>query len=705
MKILIKIIDSIIEFIERIEYRGLELDQSDIDKKILKTYSVNDIEVLTDTGFKNVSQFYVTQPYDIWRIDLDNGLYLECADNHRVFLAGMREVFVKDLGIADEIMTMYGPAKVINISKTDIKLSMSDLTIADNNHRYWTGGILSHNTVSAAIAILHYIIFNNDKTVMIVANKSSTVIEIVDKIKGIYMQLPFFIKPGVINWNQRSIVFETCRLKTEARTKEPAIGFTIDFLYLDEFAHIPRNIIEPYYKAVYPTVAAVNNSKIIITSTPNGFNLFHKLLIGSEAPVGSKIKNSFKSMRVYWWQVPARNVTYIKLNQALMDNYGINENIVLSECYDKGWDSNLHWDYENNRWVITVNNINCTPEEVRAIRPFDININEMSEISTWKEDAIRDIGSEEAFNQEFGLQFIAGSKLLFNEEFLKTMAERAQDYRWVDFPQLSRCRKEVNELIWTEDEQLFVPSQIKNYSCVVSIDCSEGLGQDYSVINIFRCVRVDDLTEVRKSLHEFFRLEQIGIYRSNTTSISELAEILYVILFEILNPERTRAVLEYNTYGGELLAKMPHIFDGVNDYGTYIWQKYKHRVDAERPKIGLKVTSDKRIMVEDYIKRMKNRQIVVTERNNVVEISTFVKDVTPHGNIKFEAESGNDDAAMTVVDICTIFETTQWKDMCEVVYEDLSIQEQIQIDTALGLYEGPQIDYNGLLSARRRAGL
>ena len=165
-------------------------------------------------------------------------------------------------------------------------------------------------TINTAITILHFLTFNNDKNAMIVANIAATTIEIVDKIKSIYSLLPFFLKIGIKNWNQRSIVFENgCRIKTAARSKTPAIGFTIDLLYMDEFAHIPSNILEPYYTAAYPTVSALKNSKIIITSTPNGMNLFYKLLTAAERPDGDPLKNNYKALRVYWYQVPGRFVT------------------------------------------------------------------------------------------------------------------------------------------------------------------------------------------------------------------------------------------------------------------------------------------------------------------------------------------------------------------------------------------------------------
>src|SRR5690606_12618238 len=89
-----------------------------------------------------------------------------------------------------------------------------------------------------------------------------------------------------------------CKIKTTATTKTAAIGNTVDLLYLDEFAHVPSNIAEDFYRSIYPTVSAIKNSKIIITSTPNGYNLFWKILNGAERPLGDKEKNTFASKRV-----------------------------------------------------------------------------------------------------------------------------------------------------------------------------------------------------------------------------------------------------------------------------------------------------------------------------------------------------------------------------------------------------------------------
>jgi len=293
-------------------------------------------------------------------------------------------------------------------------------------------------TVNTAITILHFLLFNNDKNAMIVANVAATTIEIVDKIKSIYVLLPFFLKAGIKNWNQRSIVFDNgCRIKTAARSKTPAIGFTIDLLYMDEFAHIPSNIIEPYYTAAYPTVSAIQNSKIIITSTPNGMNLFYKLLTAAERPEGDPLKNNYKAMRVYWYQVPGRFVTYIRINHHNLYEYGLIKEDIFNLC-NENWSDvtklEMKYNMDTMKDIIHVyNNEKCTDEDVKKMTFMDKNGHEVpilaiSEITTWKEEAIKDIGGEDAFNQEYGLRFVNATRSLLSESLIDQLLNNKKNY-------------------------------------------------------------------------------------------------------------------------------------------------------------------------------------------------------------------------------------------------------------------------------------
>lgn len=158
-------------------------------------------------------------------------------------------------------------------------------------------------SITSAIILVWYLLFNHDKNAMILANVGSTAEELMDKIKSIVKGLPWFLKPGIIVNNVMSMRFDNgCRAIAKTTTKTSAIGFTIHFLYMDEFAHIHPNFIESFFRSTYPTVSSSNVSRIIITSTPNGMNKFYEIYQGA-----LRGENSFNPIRVDWWQVPGRD--------------------------------------------------------------------------------------------------------------------------------------------------------------------------------------------------------------------------------------------------------------------------------------------------------------------------------------------------------------------------------------------------------------
>jgi len=574
-------------------------------------------------------------------------------------------------------------------------------------------------TISASIFMLHTILFSNDKNIMIVANKGDTAVEIVDKIKSIYSLLPFFLKPGIKTWNQKSLTFENgCRIKTSARSKTPAIGFTIDVLYLDEFAHIPSNIIEPYYTAAYPTVSAVQNSKIIITSTPNGMNLFHKLLTDAERPDGDPLKNNYKAMRVYWHQVPGRFVTYLRLNDHRLYEHGVTKEQIFSgirENYPENiTKTHMGFNSDFQKDIISVfNNERCTDEDVKNLtfidsKGFEVPLRAIGEMTTWKEEAVKDIGGEDAFNQEYGLRFINSSKSLLNEAIIDSLLNNKKNYKFEEiFEFENKLRFSYKDLRWIDDDDIFIPMNRKSEKIILSVDIAEGLGQDYSIINIFKISKKDmDTIESQrlayKSVTDFFRLEQIGLYRSNLVSVKQLSELLYILAFEYLNPDNVKIVLELNNYGNTLLAELPHVFDGNNQYGSSIFFRYKHRADATEEKVGLKVGENKNMMVKDYQDLMISKGFSINNEETVREITTFVKHTTTAGNTRYAADVGHDDCVMTIVNATSAFVKNDFKEMVEdTLQKDPSFKIYVE-DCLKNLEFTETVDYTQLLNVRRK---
>ncbi|NDF17526.1 MAG: hypothetical protein EB079_06130 [Verrucomicrobia bacterium] len=194
--------------------------------------------------------------------------------------------------------------------------------------------------------------------------------------------------------------------------------------------------------------------------------------------------------------------------------------------------------------------------------------------------------------------------------------------------------------------------------------------KDYSVINIFKVgVKPTDLIELQKAKYEsivdFFRLEQIGIYRSNIISIKQVAELLYLLAFEFFNPENVKIVLELNNYGNTLLAEMPHVFEGNNDYGSSIFMRYKHRIDSNEEKVGLKVGENKNILVKDYQDLMLSKSFYINNEDTIREITTFVKHTTTAGNTRYAADHGHDDCVMTIVNSTSVFKKPEFREIVD----------------------------------------
>jgi hypothetical protein len=718
-RILIKFIYFLIEIIEKIEFRERDLDEEDVSKKILNTISNLNFKVLSDSGFVDCTDIHITQPYRVYFVSLENGYFLEAADNHILFDKDFEEIFVKDLKIGDFVHTDCGLIAVKTVKRMNRKQSMFDLSIDHPEHRFFTNGILSHNTINAAITMLHFITFNNDKNIMIVANIRGTTIEIIDKIKNIYVQLPFFLKSGIKNWNQQSIIFENgCRIKSSARSKTPAIGFTIDFLYLDEFAHIPSNIIEPYYTAAFPTVSAIENSKIIITSTPNGMNLFYKLLTNAERPEGDPLKNNYKAMRVYWYQVPGRFVTYFRLNNHRLYENGLTKEEVFNQVIEEFSEITkveMKFIPDLTKDVIYIyNNENCSDIDVKKfiVRKEDreISIHSIAEVTTWKEEAIKDIGGEDAFNQEYGLRFINATRSLLNENIIEHLLNNKKPFIYRDIEELDKKLKfSYGDLKWIDDEDVFLPEQRKSVKGTISIDISEGLGQDYSIINIFKIrEKSDDVIESQKfkytHLADFFCLEQIGIYRCNYASVKQLAEIFYLLAFEYFDYENFKVVLELNNYGNEFLAHLPHVFEGKNNYGSSIFFRYKHRADSPEEKVGLKVGENKNMLVKDYQEAMEKKNFIVTNEDNIREITTFVKHITSAGNIRYAADIGHDDTVMSLVNAASVFSKFDFREMVDDYANSIVSKEKLTYwNQILKQVEYTEItDYQSILDVNRK---
>lgn len=436
-------------------------------------------------------------------------------------------------------------------------------------------------SVTAAIFIAWFLIFQTEKNVLTVANIATTTKEVMDKIKSVLEHLPFFLKPGCVSNNVMSMRFDNgCRLIGRTTTKNTGIGFTVHLLYIDEFAHINPSYLNFFYRAIYPTISAsTSKSKIIITSTPNGMNKFYDIYM--DALNG---KNQYTALRVDWWQVPGRD------------------------------------------------------EE-------------------WKRRTISDLGSEEDFNQEYGLQFFSSDVLLLSSKTLKKIFKLRLPYvtpTWAEEPNvlslLEGFTVHPNFAKLTVEEIKLDP-----HMYVFSVDTADGLNRDYSIINIFKFVALpikmlELVKEFIKNETDIFALVQVGAFRTNMKDINQYCNALSHLIYKVFNPEKVRLLVELNHKGEYIMDK---IMQNENYWsGMLIFSKHTEAAQAWKP--GLKLNVNNKIKFCERFKYLTAvNKILPNEFKTIHELGSFGR--TRNGT--YRGQSGNDDLAMTCVNTAAFFES------------------------------------------------
>lgn len=157
-------------------------------------------------------------------------------------------------------------------------------------------------TTTSAIYLLWYILFNFDKNSLVIADVRKHAVEILDKTKKIFYEIPYFLKPGVYKWNEGEIVMDNgCRIMASATTVTAAISYTFHEILWDEAAHLKPAFMEKFYNNLFPTITAAK-AKFMITSTQGGYNLFYRLYKAAEAG-----DNEYKAFKTDWYEVPEWN--------------------------------------------------------------------------------------------------------------------------------------------------------------------------------------------------------------------------------------------------------------------------------------------------------------------------------------------------------------------------------------------------------------
>ena len=141
-----------------IEHLGNTVNKlhNQVNRKFIDTHSdYSEWEIETDQGWSDITSVGKTIEYEVWEIITESGKSLKCADNHIVFDDSFSEIFVKDLNKdsrPDKIWVKGNDGKptlelVVSVKNLGYTEHMYDVQVVDENHRYYTNDILSHNSI------------------------------------------------------------------------------------------------------------------------------------------------------------------------------------------------------------------------------------------------------------------------------------------------------------------------------------------------------------------------------------------------------------------------------------------------------------------------------------------------------------------------------------------------------------------------------
>lgn len=477
-----------------------------------------------------------------------------------------------------------------------------------NNFSIFLSCRQSGKSTTTAIYCLWVILFNTDKTGLVLSKSGPAGEDLIKKIKDMYLYLPYHLKIGTVKWNQGEISFDNnSSISTEAFSPTAGLGKTINFLILDEFAWCPPNDVELFYNNIIPTVTTISDANVCIMSTQNGFNKFYKLWKGAVEKT-----NIYAPFKVDWDQVP-------------------------------------QWNKEKKVW------------EKRT--------------EAWKKKMVGVLGSEEAFQYQYGTMFSASDHCLVSRECLSKIRDNAvlwenrrEEFEATGF---NLFLQHPDMLFWRPD---FDFNELRTGYFALCDDLAEGAGQDFTPFNIFQLVEKDVW-------------KHVGRWYSNTVDLESAALEFWLLVGQLFNTEHCIWSLEWNTYGAlfyrilsylnepDYEEKFSYRFNIVGEgieLGNFVMYKktsIDEQIVGKKSKHtsnfipGIKFTSGNKGTYCSLLKmKFEKEQIDTTDLITIGELENFED---KNGNGSYKASFGHDDSIMTFVQIPALEQTAKYKEWLE----------------------------------------
>ena len=493
--------------------------------------------------------------------DEENEEYQKCYDDALYYVSNYCR-FMTDKGMETVELREF-QEKVIKTVTDEVYLEDIEDAGPKNRNVIWMAARQSGKTTTVSAFLSWMLIFHAYRNILVVANKEDTAIEIVDKITKIFKGLPYFLKPGCINFGKTGLSLENgSRILSSATTNTASIGFTIHCILLDEFAHIPDNIVNNFWRSVYPTLSSSKVSQCIITSTPNGTtNKFYE--IWSKA---MEKKNSFIPIRTDYWEVPS---------------------------HDDAWAAQMRADFGDEEFA----------------QEFELQFNVNSKMLLKANDLqfINRIAKEYVYKEIYvDNQYLKDENITWHPDFdPNEISEKDKFVFLIDLAEgTAEQEKKFKNKKQTPDSNTIqilkiVPNSISNLKKYANKSCK---------------------------LEDAFRYVQVGRFECNTDDEEYCALVCAALAYDLMKDDErdcVRVMVEMNFNGKSFLQKMqthPKYYDGT------ILRTYHTKPvpgEKQRKRLGFKTTANKEHYCLKGSKLIGMRRIVPTDKLTLTQMQSF----------------------------------------------------------------------------------
>ena len=161
-------------------------------------------------------------------------------------------------------------------------------------------------TATLSVDMMHDMIFHKDIRVGFTSYTQTNVDDVRERIGFIYENLPNWMKPPALMFNQKKIVFKhKSSIQFQVTSKKTFRGKSLTYIVIDELAHVEHKIAEEFMGALLPSITGAGTkakTKLMIISTPVGTSgVFAQLWFDDISG-----KNGFVYTKVEYEEIPNR---------------------------------------------------------------------------------------------------------------------------------------------------------------------------------------------------------------------------------------------------------------------------------------------------------------------------------------------------------------------------------------------------------------